>query len=840
MLKLAELRIDKMLEPLNASFRPDFSWSCVEGSDEDIVFARLSLASSRALLEEGHPDVWDVSLRRRFLSSLSYSGKALSPRTRYYAQLEVRGGKGTFSQVISSFETTLAPSEWKGEWIGVGDSWNGGALAIRKTLDDFAGKKVIRARAYIAGLGYHEVYVNGIKIGDAYLAPGTSAYDKKVLYDTYDLTPYLKGKGDVFGVLLGYGWFGARKLLAQLYLDFSDGSEVEYHSYCNYGWWFAPSPITANSLYSGETYDARIEDNYPGGFSSPSLKEGYNWQWFGSILCQPVAGKLVPERLDPIRILGRYPAFLLQRFSSGDAVYDIRQNIAGFCEISVKGERGSRVILRHAETLKEDGHIDQTNLRSAAATDIYILKGDGVETYHPRFTYHGFRYVEVALEGQVELLSLTGLHLHSDNQRIGAFSCSDESINRLHEMAAITEANNEHSILTDCPQRDERFGWLNDVSTRVFQAVYNYRLDRFFDKVDDDITLVQDKQGRIADTAPYYTGGRPADVTSLSYLLLATESYRFFGDLEVIKKNYLHHRKWVDFLLSHSRDYIMDYYYYADWVACENYPDAKSDGICISSLFLYWHLQTLLEEAAILNKKLDQRNYARLLKGSRKALRANYLHGDHFAEGTQCEDAMALHLGIVPEKQSGKVYAHLRKSILDHDFHLTCGNQGYRHVMAELCEHGDGDLLLAVLKNPRYPGWGFMLANGATTVWERWEKENQATMNSFDHPMFASYDQMFYRYFAGIRLENGSRQAVIEPLIPKGLDWVKCSYQTPKGLLRSEWRKEKGHLIVDLTVPPNLETRVCFKKEILLLDDEAPGRNELRLTPGHHTLTVAL
>lgn len=839
MLDIAEFRVDHRSSPLDASLTPEFAWIFQADSVGEQKSYRLRVASTARLVDGDEADEWDsgfVESSRSF--GIPYQGKALSFRHAYFVRLDVIDSEGHASSKTSSFETRLSPADWKGRWIGVPVSWNGGALGIRKSFDSWT-KKVVRARAYIAGVGYHELYINGKKISDSLLNPGVTDYDKRVLYCSYDITPYLTEKTNVVGVLLGYGWYGNRKLLAQFYVDFEDGTTLEYHSECNGGWWFCKTPIIANSIYSGESYDARIEDEYPGGFTSPNLVGGYNEHWFGSLNTQPIVGELIPQEINPIRVLGRYPGSCLKEFSPRDLVYDVKQNIAGFCEIHVQGKRGAVIRLRHAETLKEDGHIDQTNLRSAACTDTYILKGKGEESYTPRFTYHGFRYVEVEIEGEAKLLSLTGLHVHSDNTKVGDFACADPDLNRLHKMAVITEENNEMSILTDCPQRDERFGWLNDVTTRVFQTCYNFDMDRFFNKVDRDISLCANSAGAITDTAPYYTGGQPADTSSLSYLLLALESYRYYGDLSTARENYRGHKAWVDYLLSRSKNYIMDYYYYADWVSCDNFPDGHSDGICISSLFLYWHLKTLAELALILSKAPESEHYASLAEEAKTALNAKYLHQDHFHEGTQCEDAMALSLGVIPEEKKAAVYAHLKASILSHDKHITCGNQGYRHVMYQLCEHGDIDLLLEVLKNPNYPGWGFMLGNDATTVWERWEKENQATMNSFDHPMFGSYDAIFYRYLLGIKIFSIKDNAIeISPQIPANLAFAQGHLDTPKGRIEVAWKRDGGEVVYDLNLPPNLKAELTLQGRVKEVNGEKVGEAPKLLVSGRYHIVT--
>ncbi len=833
MIAISKIYVDRRERPLDASFKPEISFAFEEGSTGKVKSFHYSIsdgASFRFVSKE-------IAFKREF--GIFYSGKPLDSRTEYFLEIVLKLSDGSEVSSSTSFMTRLKKEDWKGTWIGGPQTWNGGALSIRKEIDSFGDKKIKRAIAYLAGIGYSELYLNGKKLGDEVLGPGVTCYDKHILYRTYEVTDKMTGKGDVFGILLGYGWYGKRVANFQLYVTFEDGSETEVHSYSNYRWWFASSPIVANSIYSGESYDARKEDDYPGGFASGKLEGNYNHSWFGSVHTEQTHGELVPQEIDPIRVLGEYPGVALKTFSGKNIVFDVKQNLAGYCRIKVKGERGAKITLRHAETLKEDGHIDQTNLRTADQEDVYILKGSETETYEPRFTYHGFRYVEAWIEGEAEILSLTALHVHTDSRPIGEFSCDDPALNRLHKMAFITELNNQHSILTDCPQRDERFGWLNDLSTRLFQNVYNFDMLRFFRKFIVDIDDCQEKDGSITDTAPYYTGGRPADTTSLSFLLLAELGYINYGDKKIIKDNYRYLKKWVEFLLSHQKGYIMDYAYYADWVSCVNYPDASSDPILISSYFLFWHLKTIAHLASIIGKKEDAKHYEKLMNESRAALNEKYFHGDFYGSNVQAENSMALSLGICPKSAYRKVYSSLRQSIIDHDYHLTSGNQGYRHTMYLLCQNGDADLLLKVLKNPAYPGWGFMLQNDATSVWERWEKENQATMNSFDHPMFGSYDCVFYRYILGIKIDDIYENKVrLEPVFPESLQNASGSLDTPRGKLKVSYEKENGAIALKVSVPVSMEVAFSLKDGEITLDGKKLRKPNAVLRNGEHLITV--
>ena len=832
MVEISQVLVDRRLSPLDASLRPEFSFSFKRGSLGRIKTIRYLLSSTPAL--EG--DVFrsrERTFKREF--GILYEGRPLECRKQYFTTIVLTTPEGQEIKATTSFFTRLSEEDWKGDWIGVPSAWNGGGLFARRELDSFPKRRIKRALAYLAGIGYSELYVNGEKIGDEVLGPGFTAYEKKVLYRTFDITDKLRGEKDVIGVLLGNGWYGKRALKFQLYVDFEDGSEYEMHSFGNGHWRLGPSPIVANSIYTGEKYDARVEDRYPLDLSSRDFKETPESCLYVSVRNEQNLGKLAPQEIEPIRIVNEFHPIAKEEFGPKNVVFDLGKNIAGFCRIEARGQKGSSITLRHAETLKEDGHIDQTNLRTADQEDVYILKGEGAERFSPRFTYHGFRYVEVWLEGEAELVSLIGLHVRSDTQRIGSFQCSDPSLNALHDMAVLTEENNQHSLFTDCPQRDERFGWINDLTARLYQNSYNFDLLRFYRKTIQDIKEAQDRSGAIPDMAPYLTLGCPGDTSCVSYLLLAELGYRNYGDIKILKDNYPHLKKWVDYLLTRQKGFIMDYAHYADWVSCDAFQDGKSDPIQISSYFLFWHLKTLADLAKILGKKEDAVHYRRLSLQSKKALNEKYFRLDHYGSSTQTENAMAISLGICPKSACKKVYANLKRSIVEHGYHLTSGSQGYRHTMAVLCQNGDADLLLKVLKNPAYPGWGYMLANGATTVWERWEKENKSTMNSFDHPMFASYDWIFYHYVLGIKIDDVFHNEVrLEPAFPESLQEASGSLLTPRGEIEVSYHMQEDGIALRLFVPLSLQIKAFFPEKKVYLEGREIKQNPLMLKNGEY------
>lgn len=816
MSELYHFKTEYQTDPVAIQSRePRFSWQYGQDFVGKQAWYRLEVASSEAFILSGRADMWDSgAVRSEESVGVKYAGKPLASRSRYFVRCTTEDGEGNRRQSgIHTFETTLfEESDWKGKWVSVPVSFSGGTLLFRKVIRLSETKKIARARAYICGLGYHEFFVNGEKMGRSVLNPAVTEYGERVLYCAYDMKG-LTGGENVVGVELGYGWYGTRKLLAQFYVEYEDGTIYEDHTAPGYGWWVGGSPTIDNSIYGGEVYDARIEDVYPRTWNTLAFEPTWENGWMYTVYTAAPSGKLELQQIEPIEVCAQYPEVSRKDMGNGVFVIDVGQNMAGWLRIRVKGERGASVTLKFGEGLTEKGYVNQLNLRSARCSDTYILRGGDEEEFAPRFTYHGFRYVQAEITGRAELLSCTGEHVHTATEQVGAFECSDSVLNRLHANAVVTELNNEHSILTDCPQRDERFGWLNDLGSRIYQTVYNVNMARFFPKFIRDITHTQTEDGGIGDTAPYYTGGVPADPVCVIYPLMATYAYRYYGDRETCLSEYDSIKKWVEFLLSHSENYIMDYSYYADWVA--PFPDVKTDNIYVSSVYLLWHLKEMKRLAEIAGKREDEARYAAHIENSVRALNEKYFDIKlcNYAGGTQTENALAVSLGVAPGKYAARVAENVYLDAVKRGHHCTCGNIGYRHAFYVLAEYGHADEVVRILQNPEYPGWGYMLEQGATTVWERWEAEMQNEMHSFDHPMFGSYDAFFYRFLGGIDIDERAfacDKVSVSPVFVEGIDFVKSSMRTVRGKISSEWRRENGKIFVHIEIPPQTTAEISL------------------------------
>lgn len=786
-------------EPLAVESRaPRFGWKW-RAKGEFFQESYRVLVSENPAVQIG--DCWDSGEMKSGESvGIRYAGVPLKPRTRYYWRVISHG----IESPVAAFETALwEPSLWWGRWIGMPMNFAGHTLLLRTAFEIPVGKKVLRARAYVAGLGCHVAYLNGARAGVEVLGPKVSSYDKRVYYNTYALD--VRPGTNVFGLELGYGWLGNRMAFAQIFVDFADGSVLHLCTESGENWWAGCGAVTSNSIYGGERYDARLER---AGWCTPGYAPGWDRGWMYSVGVPPLSGKLCAQQSEGMTVVSRFPG----RSLVGD-VFDIGQNISGWARIRVRGERGAKVRLRFAERLDESGRLNRLNLRSAANEDEYILKGDGEEEWAPSFTWHGFQYVEAKIEGKAELLSLEGEHVRSGVGKIGDFTCSDETLNRLHELAWRTESNNILGVLTDCPQRDERFGWLNDLTARIWQMANNFDYARFLPEFVRDITDAQKSDGSIPDTAPHFVGGRPADPVS-GYLILALACYAMYGDEDCLRENYEAFQSWLGCLSTHvGEEGTLNCGVYGDWVPAA--PFTKEGGECpfsaevepefLSAAYFVWYHGMMERIARAIGREQDAKDYAEKREQLLAAFKRKY--GD--ARG-QTQTSVMLTAGARTDAETAA--KELAEDVAGHGYHTTCGNQGYRHLLEWLGACGQAETAIALLKNPEYPGWGYMLACGATTVWERWEEDMKNLMHSYDHPMFASYDSFLYRHVAGLIVSSDARGAdrfVIAPKFPAGIASARASVETVRGRAAVEWRRKGDKVTLTAEIPAN--TRAEFR-----------------------------
>jgi len=730
-----------------------------------------------------------------------YKGKTLESNLTYYWKVRF-WDKDDFPSPFSQtayFDTGLFhQEEWKGEWIS-GDN------LLRKEFS--VQKNIIRARAFVCGLGYYELRINGEKVGNNVLDPGYTTCDQKVLYTTYDITHHLIQGQNAVGVIIGKGWSEIRLLRLQITIDLEGGDHLAI--FTDSTWKKAQGPIVSDSIYDGEVYDARNE--IPG-WDKPGFDDK---GWESATTGIDPKGKLSAQMVQPIKVTDTLLPREITQPEQGVYVFDFGQNFSGWVELSVSGPRGTKVQMRYAELLYENGSINQENLRSAKAQDVYILKGAGEEKYEPRFTYHGFRYVElIGYPGVPQWDTLKGKLVHSSVHQIGNFSCSKPILNKLQHLIIWGLKTNLHSIPTDCCQRDERMGWLGDAHLTAETAMMNFNMGAFYTKFINDIQDVQDKNGTLTDTVPFIWGQRPADPAwGTAYPLLCWYMYRYYGDKRILEQHYEGLKKYANFLESEAENGLLEHSHYGDWVSVEHTP-----GNLVSSFFYYYDILLLNNIADILGKKGDAKSYRDLAEKIKIAFHEKYYDSEtqNYGSGSQTSNTLPLYLDMVPEEDLGGILHNLRTNILyQNNTHLTTGIMGTKYLMEMLTKTGSSSLAYDLAVQTTYPSWGYMIKNEATTLWELWQNKTGPGMNSHNHPMFGSVGAWFYKALAGIKQapdSAGFKHIRIQPEMVRDLRFASGTIHSPLGKITCSWTKSPHHIDLKVDIPVNAEAEVFIPK----------------------------
>jgi alpha-L-rhamnosidase len=694
--------------------------------------------------------------------------------------------------------------------------------------------QVKRATLYVSGLGLFEAYLNGTKVGRDVLANTLSQYDKRAYYSTYDVTKLLRPGQNAIGVMLGNGryfaprqWmsidmrmFGYPKLLLQLEMERADGTIERVTS--DETWKVSTAgPIRANNEYDGEVYDARMEMS---GWSQAGFLDA---SWQQAQIVEAPGPVVSAETIAPIRVTRTLKPVGIRKVRPGDYIFDMGENMVGWCRLTVTGPRGSKVTLRHAEKLHENGELYVDNLRSAEATDTYILKGQGTEVYEPRFTYHGFRYVEMkGFPGTPTLASLEGREAHNDVERASEFTTSNPLINQIYKAVVLGTQGNYHGVPTDCPQRDERQGWLGDRAQESWGEAYLFNIAAFYAKWMRDISDEQDADGRIDEVAPAYWPFYVDDVSWPATLMMVSDHlYKEYGDRRVIEEDYPAMRKWVNHMKTYLKNDLMPRDMGGDWcpppespaIINSKDPSRITDGNLIGSAYFY-HVLGLMESFATTLGKPDEANEYALLAGRlRVAFNKAYYHPESakYSNGSQTSSILPLALGLAPEEDRQKVADALVQKIEgEGKGHLATGLVGTQWLMHALTNTGHIDVAYQIASQKTYPGWGYMVrTGGASTIWELWNSDTaDPAMNSENHLMMVGdLTTWLYENLAGIRPDNtrlAFKHFILHPTPVGDLTAVRGSFNSPYGKIVSDWHITGGRFIWNVTVPPNATATV--------------------------------
>lgn len=658
-------------------------------------------------------------------------------------------------------------------------------------------KPVASARAYVTGLGYYELRLNGKKVGDRVLDPPYTSFEKRVYYSTYDVTKLLKQGANCAGAMLGQGWWRrAPQFKLMLEVTYKDGTRDTVVSDGDWRW--ESGPIIENSIYHGEKFDARLE---PEGWDTPGFDDS---KWRKVSVVQTFAPTLSAQMIQPMKVTQVIRPKVATNPRPGVWVYDFGQNFSGWCRLRVCGPAGAEVKLRHAEMVYSDGTVNQENLRSARATDTYILKGQGTEVYEPRFTYHGFRYVQLeGFPGRPDLKTLEGRVVHTSFEQRGSFQCSNQLINQIQHACVWGEKTNFHSVPTDCPQRDERQGWMGDAWVSAPAMLRNFDMPAAYSKFLLDIQDAQGDDGRVPDTVPHVWGSNPGDpMWSIAYPLVLWHTYLHTGDASLLERHYDGVKRYLESLRREAGDsHIITRNNYGDWIAVEGTPnDLVSTGsFCLTAA-------VVADVAEVLGKQDDAAEYRILWRRIGDAFNARFLDPSTgvYGNGSQLSYAMPLYLGIAPAERHEAVLQALVKKIADHKGHLSTGFVGTPFLMDVLVREGKSDLAYTIATQPDYPGWGYMIANGATTIWELWELKTGNAMNSHNHPALGFVSAWFHEVLAGISIDPASpgwKRVIVRPRVLGDLKWAKSSIETIRGKVVSDWSLTDEGLSLAVTIP---------------------------------------
>lgn len=833
------LRCEYRDQPLGIDHpEPRLSWELESDTRGAKPSAYRILVSTTAQgLKNDRGDLWDSG---KIASSQSvgilYAGKLLSSGQRYFWKVKVwdQNDKPSGWSAPSFWEMgLLKASDWKAEWIGDGipqpekdeDFFKDDPAPLFRKPFKLAGK-VKTARLYITALGYYRASLNGQVVGDQHLDPLWTRPDKRVFYSTFDVTENLATGNNCLGVSLGNGWYnplplrmwgrknlrehlpvGRPQFIARLQIEYADGSSESITS--DASWKITQGPILRNNIYLGEKVDARKD--IPG-WDKPGLDDT---EWSTAKIAAAPEGALEALPLPAIKITKKLNPVAVTEPKKGIYIVDMGQNFGGWASFDFDVPAGTEISIRYGELLHEDGTLDPMSsvcgqIKNASKPqypgappvawqeDKYIARGGG-ENYTPQFTFHAFRFIELTgLPSAPSLDSIVGLRMNSDVEQVGSFSSSNELFNRIQEMTEWTFLSNLFGVQSDCPHR-ERFGYGGDLVTTSDSFMLNYDMSTFYPKATRDWADSALPDGMLTDTAPSVGIQYCGVGWAMAHPHLQTQLYRYYGDRRIIEEQYAVSKRWFELVRSSNKDHIIRSGLH-DHEALER---EKSTPMVTP---LYCESARMLSQmAGILGKEDEAAEYAQLAEDIEKAyLKECVANGTGVAgSGIQSVQSFALFLDMLPENERPLALAHLLSDIEKHDGHLSTGIFGTRYMLDVLSREGEAEVANSIVNKRDFPGWGHMLENGATTLWESLKFSNGKSHN---HPMFGSVSQWFYNWLGGIEPAAdavGFDRINLQPQFVEGLDWVKCTHRSIHGPVVCNWKRDGNTVAIELRVPVN-------------------------------------
>lgn len=831
-----DLRTEQRARPTEVDVpAPRFAWrlrSDVAGDDQRAVKIVVTDTAGTTLWHSGWMETAEVTAR--------YAGAPLASFADYRWELSVRSITGAVGTATGEFETgAFHPEDWVAAWIARTNEYDTTlarpgvpfdrtwvmqmaqpALRVKRrfTLDH----EVVRARLYSTARGVYRAFLNGERIGDDELAPGWTDYRQRIQYQAHDVTHLLSTGDNVIGLVAGEGWwsgcvgydvrrharhYGSRpNVFAQLVIDLADGERLVLGT--DGSWSESTGEIIYDDLLMGEAHDQTLADPAWCTLEAAEVPERL------AIEADRDTSALIGQVDEPVGVVGRFEGRVISRTDERILV-DFAQNLVGRVAFRIDGvEPGQLIRIRHGEILDGDGELYTENLRSAEATDIVIPAGDTVE-FEPWFTFHGFRYAELrGLPREARIESIEGVALSSRIPDAGNVETSSELVNQLLSNIRWGQIGNFLSVPTDCPQRDERLGWTADAQVFTPTAAYNSDIHAFFDRWLRDLSDDQLPSGSVPDVVPLMPAADIFDFGAPGWGDAATvipwHLYRVYGDLPLLERQFDSMRAWVDYVSDNNPGGLWENRLgnnYGDWLSV----DEVTDHVLVATAYRAHSLDLVAQAADALGRDVDARDYRALAATVRDAFTAAFVDGDRLTADTQSAYVFALAWRLVPDEHREPFAARLVEKIRDRGNRLTTGFLGVGLLCPTLCEIGETGLAYDLLLQTDYPSWGYSITQGATTIWERWdgwtdaEGFQAASMNSFNHYSLGSVGEWIYRGVAGIdQLADsvGFSALLIDPQFDERLDKVAASYESPRGLIRVEWRREGESLTIELDVPP--------------------------------------
>lgn len=829
-----DLRCEHLVKPLGVDNpTPRLSWKLNDtrqGAKQTAYRIYVGTDSLQVLNRQA--DTWDTQKTNSATTLLRYQGAALKPFTKYFWNVEIwdKEGKPALAKV-SSFETgMMTMGNWQGTWISDGNNINKRPAPYFRKVFNPGAKKIKSARAYIAAAGLYEFYLNGEKVGNHRLDPMYTRFDRRNLYVTYDVTAQVQAGNNAIGVLLGNGWYNMQSIAVwnfdtapwrarptfcmDLRITYEDGTSDVIKT--DGDWKTSEGPVTFNSIYTAEHYDARLEQK---GWNTANFDDT---KWRRAILRATPSTNIVSQLMHPIREIETIPAKSIKKINDSTYVFDLGRNIAGVTEVKVAGAVGTVIHIKHGERLLPDGRVDLSNIdvyyrpkdqNDPFQTDLFTLKGEGEERFKARFNYKGFQYVEVTSNKPIKISKsgITGFFMHSDVPVTGTIHSSSTLVNKLWEATNNSYLSNLYGYPTDCPQR-EKNGWTGDGHFAIESGLYNFDGITIYEKWLADHRDEQQPNGVLPDIIP--TGGwgygtaNGTDWTS-TIAIVPWNVYLFYGDTKLLEDSYENIKRYVNYVERISPEGLTTFGR-GDWVPVKS----ESPLEYTSSVYYYVDAQILSEAAKLFGQTEDQQYYAALAQKIKTAINNKYFNPQTaiYGSGLQTELSVALQWKIVPEGMEKRVAANLAGRVKADGGHLDVGVLGAKAILNALSENGQAQAAYDLAVQDTYPSWGWWIVNGATTLYENWNIQAERDI-SLNHMMFGEIGGWFYKGIGGIMLDEanpGFKNVLLKPHFVEGLDHFTATHQGPQGEIRSSWKRNKGKVLYEVNIPANSTATVYF------------------------------